>query len=89
MFKFIPKNYTVFFNSFQFSLQFLKKNNINPVTAKKFYKNQIDEQKFLKDNSNFISLSDREKIVKKIKAVTSSTKKYRKLIFILQFLHFA
>ena len=28
MFKFIPKNYTVFFNSFQFSLQFLKKNNI-------------------------------------------------------------
>ena len=43
----------------------LKKNNINPVTAKKFYKNQIDEQKFLKDNSNFISLSDREEIVKK------------------------
>ena len=43
----------------------LKKNNINPVIAKKFYKNQIDEQKFLKDNSNFISLSDREEIVKK------------------------
>ena len=48
-----------------FLYNLLKKNNINPVTAKKFYKNQIDEQKFLKDNSNFISLSDREKIVKK------------------------
>jgi tetraacyldisaccharide 4'-kinase len=43
----------------------LKKMNINPVTAKKFYNNQIDEQKLLKDNSNFISLSDRKKIVKK------------------------
>ena len=48
-----------------FLYDLLKKNNINPVTAKKFYKNQIDEQKFLKDNSNFISLSDREEIVKK------------------------
>ena len=48
-----------------FLYNLLKKNNINPVTAKKFYKNQIDEQKFLKDNSNFISLSDREEIVKK------------------------
>ena len=48
-----------------FLYNLLKKNNINPVTAKKFYKNQIDEQKFLKDNSNFISLSDREVIVKK------------------------
>ena len=48
-----------------FLYNLLKKNNINPVTAKKFYKNQLDEQKFLKDNSNFISLSDREKIVKK------------------------
>ena len=48
-----------------FLYNLLKKNNINPVIAKKFYKNQIDEQKFLKDNSNFISLSDREKIVKK------------------------
>ena len=48
-----------------FLYNLLKKNNINPITAKKFYKNQIDEQKFLKDNSNFISLSDREKIVKK------------------------
>ena len=48
-----------------FLYNLLKKNNINPVTAKKFYKNQIDEQKFLKNNSNFISLSDREKIVKK------------------------
>ena len=48
-----------------FLYNLLKKSNINPVIAKKFYKNQIDEQKFLKDNSNFISLSDREKIVKK------------------------
>ena len=48
-----------------FLYNLLKKNNFNTVTAKKFYKNQIDEQKFLKDNSNFISLSDREKIVKK------------------------
>ena len=48
-----------------FLYNLLKKNNINPVIAKKFYKNQIDEQKFLKNNSNFISLSDREKIVKK------------------------
>ncbi len=43
----------------------LKKMNNNPVTAKKFYKNQIDEQKFLKDNSNFISCSDRKEIVKR------------------------
>ena len=48
-----------------FLYNLLKKNNINPVTAKKFYKNQLDEQKFLKDNSNFISLSDREEMVKK------------------------
>lgn len=48
-----------------FLYNLLKKNNINPVTAKKFYKNQIDEQKFLKDNSNFISFSDRKEIVKK------------------------
>ena len=48
-----------------FLYNLLKKNNINSVTAKKFYKNQIDEQKFLKDNSNFISLTDRKKIVKK------------------------
>ena len=48
-----------------FLYNLLKKNNINPVTAKKFYKNQIDEQKFLKDNSNFISYSDRKEIVKK------------------------
>ena len=39
--------------------------NINAVTAKKFYNNQIDEQKFLKDNSNFISCSNRKEIVKK------------------------
>ena len=38
---------------------------INTVTAKKFYNNQIDEQKLLEDNSNFISLSNRKKIVKK------------------------
>jgi len=43
----------------------LKKMNINPVTAKKFYNNQIDEQKILKDHSNFISQNDRKKIVKK------------------------
>ena len=43
----------------------LKKMNINPVTAKKFYNNQMDEQKLLKDNSNFISLTDRKRIVKK------------------------
>ena len=48
-----------------FLYNLLKKMNFNPVIAKKFYKNQIDEQKFLKDNSNFISLSDREEIVKK------------------------
>ena len=48
-----------------FLYNLLKKMNINPVTAKKFYKNQIDEQKFLKDNSNFISCSNRKKIVKK------------------------
>ena len=43
----------------------LKKMNINPVTAKKFYNNEMDEQKLLKDNSNFISHTDRKKIVKK------------------------
>ncbi len=43
----------------------LNRMNINPVTAKKFYNSQIDEQKFLKDNSNFISGSDRKEIVKK------------------------
>ena len=48
-----------------FLYNLLKKMDINPVTAKKFHNNQIDEQKFLKDNSNFISLSDREEIVKK------------------------
>ena len=48
-----------------FLYNLLKKMNINPVTAKKFYKNQIDEQKFLKDNSNFISCSNRIEIVKK------------------------
>ena len=48
-----------------FLYNLLKKMNINPVTAKKFYKNQIDEQKFLKDNSNFISCGDRKEIVKK------------------------
>ena len=48
-----------------FLYNLLKKMNINPVTAKKFYNNQIDEQEFLKDNSNFISLSDRKEIVKK------------------------
>ena len=48
-----------------FLYNLLKKMNINTVTAKKFYKNQIDEQKFLKDNSNFISYSDRKEIVKK------------------------
>ena len=40
-----------------FLYKLLKKMNINPVTAKKFYNNQIDEQKFLKDNSNFISIA--------------------------------
>jgi tetraacyldisaccharide 4'-kinase len=48
-----------------FLYNLLKEMNINPVTAKKFYKNQIDEQKFLKDNSNFISCSNRIEIVKK------------------------
>ena len=48
-----------------FLYNLLKNMNINPVTAKKFYNNQIDEQKFLKDNSNFISCSDRKEIVKK------------------------
>ena len=48
-----------------FLYNLLKKMNINPVTAKKFYNNQMDEQKLLEDNSNFISLSNREKIVKK------------------------
>ncbi len=43
----------------------LRNMNINPVTAKKFYNNQMDEQKLLEENSNFISLSDRKKIVKK------------------------
>ena len=43
----------------------LKKMKINPVTAKKFYNDQIDEQKFLKDNSNFISCNSRKGIVKK------------------------
>ena len=36
-----------------FLYNLLKKMNFNPVIAKKFYKNQIDEQKFLQDNSNF------------------------------------
>ena len=48
-----------------FLYNLLKKMNFNPVIAKKFYKNQIDEQKFLQDNSNFISLNDREEILKK------------------------
>ncbi len=48
-----------------FLYSLLKKMNISPVTAKKFYSNQIDEQKFLKDNSNFISYNDRKKIIKK------------------------
>ena len=48
-----------------FLYNLFKKMNINPVIAKKFYNDQMDEQKLLKDNSNFISLSDREKIVKK------------------------
>jgi len=48
-----------------FLYNLLKKMNINPVTAKKFYNNQIDEQKFLEDNSNFISCNDRKEIVKK------------------------
>ena len=48
-----------------FLYKLLKKMNINPVTAKKFYNNQRDEQKFLKDNSNFISCKNREEIVKK------------------------
>ena len=48
-----------------FLYNLLKKMNINPVTAKKFYNNQMDEQRLLKDNSNFISLSNRKKIVKK------------------------
>ena len=39
-----------------FLYNLLKKMNINLATAKKFYNNQIDEQKFLRDNSNFISL---------------------------------
>jgi len=50
--------------------------NINPVTAKKFYNNQIDEQKFLKDNSNFISCNDRKEIVKK-----AIEKKFDMIIF--------
>ena len=48
-----------------FLYNLLKKMNFNPVTAKKFYNNQIDEQKFLKDNSNFISCRNRKEIVKK------------------------
>ena len=48
-----------------FLYKLLKKMNINPVTAKKFYNNQIDEQKFLRDNSNFISCNNRNEIVKK------------------------
>ena len=48
-----------------FLYNLLKKMSTNPVTAKKFYNNQKDEQKFLKDNSNFISCNKREEIVKK------------------------
>ena len=48
-----------------FLYKLLKKMNINPVTAKKFYNNQVDEQKFLRDNSNFISCNNRNEIVKK------------------------
>ena len=48
-----------------FLYNLLRKNNINLVTAKKFYKNQKDEQKFLKENSNFISFTNRKEIVKK------------------------
>ena len=48
-----------------FLYNLLKKHNINLVTAKKFYKNQIDEQKFLQENSNFISFTNRKEIVKK------------------------
>ena len=47
-----------------FLYKLLKEMNINPVTAKKFYNNQIDEQKFLRDNSNFISCNNRNEIVK-------------------------
>ena len=43
----------------------LKKMDLNSVTAKKFYNNQIDEQQFLKENSNFISCHKRKEIVKK------------------------
>ena len=59
-----------------FLYNLLKKMNINPVTAKKFYNNQIDEQKFLKDNSNFISCNDRKEIVKK-----AIEKKFDMIIF--------
>ena len=48
-----------------FLYNFLKKMNINPVTAKKFYMNQIDEQKFLNDHSNFISCDNRKETIKK------------------------
>ena len=48
-----------------FLYNLLNKMSFNPVTAKKFYNNQIDEQKFLKDNSNFISCRSRKEIVKK------------------------
>ncbi len=48
-----------------FLYNLLKKMNINSVTGKKFHDNQIDEQKFLKDNSNFILCSNRKEIVKK------------------------
>ena len=48
-----------------FLYNLLKKNNINLVTAKKFYKNQIDEQKLLQENSNFISFTSRKEIIKK------------------------
>ena len=59
-----------------FLYKVLKKMNINSVTAKKFYNNQIDEQKFLKDNSNFISCNDRKEIVKK-----AIEKKFDMIIF--------
>ena len=48
-----------------FLYNLLKKMNIKIVTAKKFYNNQRDEQKFLEDNSNFISCRNRKEIIKK------------------------
>ena len=56
--------------------EMMKKLNLNAVTAKKFYSDQLDEVKLLKRKSELISLKQRVEIVK-----TSIEKNYDVIIF--------